>query len=221
MKHNTCGHTWNVVPKVFIKTQGTRCPKCFTQKVRKENDEFLKQVYEQVKDEYTFLEEYQTNDTKIYVRHNSELCDFHEYKVTPDGFLNSHNRCPRCNEIIKESKGIRKISEYLDQLEIKYKKEHPITEDEVENKRSRLRFDFYLTEYNIAIEYDGSQHYNRKFNMSEEEFLNTQERDKRKNKFCLENNIPLLRIPYFKESNIDDILQKFLLKNDVIEIIET
>ena len=58
-------------------------------------------------------------------------------------------------------------------------------------------FDFYINnEY--FIEYDGEQHFksnNSGWN-TPENLIATQQRDNLKNQYCLENNIPLIRIPY-------------------------
>lgn len=66
---------------------------------RKTNVEFVKQVKELVGDEYTFLEPYKTNRTKLYVKHNK--CG-NTYQVIPDSFLRGR-RCPYCS---KKKQGI-------------------------------------------------------------------------------------------------------------------
>lgn len=66
---------------------------------RKTNEEFVREVYELVGDEYTFLEEYVNNRVKIKIAHN--LCN-HEYLVTPKGFLKG-NRCIDCNPYRKRT----------------------------------------------------------------------------------------------------------------------
>ena len=71
---------------------------------RKTNKEFEKEVYELVKDEYTFLEEYVTSKTKIEVKHNT--CS-HEWKVQPGEFLRG-SRCPKCSMKFKRSGSKRK-----------------------------------------------------------------------------------------------------------------
>lgn len=66
--------------------------------------------------------------------------------------------------------------------------------------KKRLRIDFYLPELNKAIEVDGAQHtkpiafskHSDPYKVLEENKI----RDKIKNDYCKENNIPLLRIPY-------------------------
>lgn len=63
--------------------------------IQKTNDQFLKEVYELVGNEYEFLEEYINGKTKIKVRHNNDSCKNYEYLVRPASFLQGQ-RCPRC-----------------------------------------------------------------------------------------------------------------------------
>lgn len=58
----------------------------------------------------------------------------------------------------------------------------------------------YLKEYNIAIEYNGEQHYHpvKRFG-GEEGYKICQERDKRKMEKCLQNNCKLFIVRYDHE----------------------
>ena len=61
------------------------------------------------------------------------------------------------------------------------------------------RFDFYIPNQNYIIEYDGIQHTimgNSVYNNAEQ-FAITQSHDNQKNIWCKQNNIPLIRIPYW------------------------
>ena len=60
---------------------------------KKTNKEFLNEVKELVRNEYTFLEDYVNNKIKILCRHNK--CG-NEYLVSPNRFL-SGRRCPYCS----------------------------------------------------------------------------------------------------------------------------
>ena len=76
----------------------------------------------------------------------------------------------------------------------------------------RLRFDFYLPEYNTCIEYDGRQHFTPvEVFGGEEGYFKTKKRDGIKNKYCKDNNIGSLRIPYNQINNIEEILLKELI----------
>ena len=77
------------------------------------------------------------------------------------------------------------------------------------------RFDFHLPDYNLYIEYDGKQHFEpvRFFGTDEDAeqvFKRTQASDQVKNRYCEENNINLLRIPYWETKNIEKIINDCL-----------
>ena len=99
IRHNTCKNEYLVCPNKFI-SAGRRCPLCANKSRAEKNsltqEQFLKEVIEQVGDEYTFLEEYKGTDTKISIRHNKERCGNYEYQVTPNMFLRKKIRCPIC-----------------------------------------------------------------------------------------------------------------------------
>jgi hypothetical protein len=60
-----------------------------------------------------------------------------------------------------------------------------------------LRFDFYIAEKDLAIEYNGLQHYKPILIWGGvTEFQNQQIRDEIKRTWCAQNGIKLLEIPY-------------------------
>lgn len=103
------------------------------------------------------------------------------------------------------------IDKILDKFHVVHKPEHTVN-----IKGHNLRFDFYLPEYNSFIEYDGEQHYMPinfgKWNDEElnEHFQKTQTYDQLKNEYCDQNNINLLRIPYWEKQNIEEIIYSHL-----------
>lgn len=80
-------------------------------------------------------------------------------------------------------------------------------------KTTFCKFDLFVPQLNLAIEYDGEPHYipidfaGKGKEWAENNLKNIQERDKRKNKYCQENNINLLRIPYWEKQNIESIIE--------------
>lgn len=80
-----------------------------------------------------------------------------------------------------------------------------------------LRFDFFVPDLNTAIEYDGQQHFEpvdfsgKGISYAVEMFKSILERDRIKDKYCSENNINLLRIPYTEYKNIHNILKEKLM----------
>lgn len=103
------------------------------------------------------------------------------------------------------------IRRFLESSGIKYQDEFSVRI----NGRN-FRFDFYLPEYTTFIEYDGQQHfeetryYGDDHQKNHEALLKIQERDAIKNKYCEDNNIPLLRIPYWESKNIITIINSHL-----------
>lgn len=107
----------------------------------------------------------------------------------------------------KESKGEKKIHEYLSSKSIIFEREKFLSSKELKN----YRFDFYLPSKNVAIEFNGKQHYTAmEFFGGEEGFQKTISRDKNKANFCEENNIELLVISYDQIDSIESILECFL-----------
>lgn len=91
---NTCGNIWTTYPGNLEKGHG--CSKCghkvTSQKLTKTNEQFLTEVQEQFGDEYTFLEPYVNNYTRIKARHNPCGTIF---LAQPGNFLNGVH-CPYC-----------------------------------------------------------------------------------------------------------------------------
>ena len=146
-KHNTCGNEFEMLAGNFL--SGQRCPQCSRPNYNRDTEQFKKEVYSSVKDEYVVLGKYINNFTKIRLRHNK--CK-HEWDVLPNNFLNKHSRCPLC----ANSKGENFIAEWLKNRSIKFIIQYVF--DDCKNFNS-LPFDFYLPDYNLLIEYDGEQHF--------------------------------------------------------------
>lgn len=96
VRHNKCGHTYKVLPSKFF--SGRRCSYCFGKR-KKTDTEFKQEVYDLVGSEYTFLDSYANNHTKLKVKHNK--CS-NIYEVKPNDFLTGH-RCPYCAGYMKKN----------------------------------------------------------------------------------------------------------------------
>ena len=78
-----------------------------------------------------------------------------------------------------------------------------------------LRFDFYLPDRNLVIEYNGLQHYEPiKHYGGEEDFKKRQERDRIKREYCAANNIEYIVIKY--NEDIEDTLKANNIINEEI-----
>lgn len=106
-----------------------------------------------------------------------------------------------CGEHSNISKGNSKIIEILNSNNIQYETEKKF--NSCRDKRE-LPFDFYI-ENKYLIEYDGKQHFDKN---SIFDYEYTHNHDLLKSKWCKENNIPLIRIPYTHYDNLclEDLL---------------
>lgn len=102
----------------------------------------------------------------------------------------------------KISLGEEIVKKTLNKLNVNYIPQYQL------GVNGRQKFDFFLPKYNVAIEYDGSQHFmivNNGWN-NKKMFKKIKEWDVRKNKYCKEHRIKLIRIPYTKFNDIEQIL---------------
>jgi len=172
---------------------------------RKSHNKFVEEM-NKINSNIIILDEYQGLKNKIKI--TCKTCSY-TWESYPGDLLGG-SLCPSCNE----SKGETKIKNYLINNKILFIKNMRF--EDCKNKK-KLPFDFYLLNKNILIEYDGIQHYQPidKFG-GKKEFENRQRNDSIKNKYCINNNIILIRIPYWEFNNVTKILNEALFLNDTI-----
>lgn len=188
---NRCGRHFMMSPNnILVKKQG--CKVCNNKEAAKKRalttEQFIEKARQIHGNKYDYSKvNYINNSTKIEI-----ICPVHgSFWQEPRNHIGSNRQgCPKCGS----SKGENQIRDLLDRYEIKYEIEK--TFDDLIYKRN-LRFDFYLSEYNLCIEYQGKQHYklDESF-LSKEEFKENQIRDNLKRKYCKNHNIDLLEIRY-------------------------
>ena len=205
MRHNNSkckNHEWKVIPYNFL-SNNSRCPKCQHGSSKKTTEEFKQEVYNLVENEYNVVSEYKGNNINIKFLH--KICN-DTFEMTPHNFL-SGQRCTIC----EESKGERVIRYYCDKSNIYYISQHSF--EDCKNIKL-LRFDFAIfwdiekTNLKCLIEYDGEFHYLPIDGW--DKLMQQTKRDNIKNTYCKNNNIPLIRIPYWEFDNIEEILAKEL-----------
>lgn len=120
---------------------------------------------------------------------------------------------------LNQSKGEYIIEQCLKNLDVRYNKEHIFNDCRNPKTNNVLRFDFYLPDYNICIEFDGRQHfvnskYNSQYWWGSVDLQAIQERDNLKNQYCKYKGIMLYRIPYTELYKIDNNYIKSLIEGD-------
>ena len=155
--------------------------------------------------EYTLLSKYVGIHDPIIIKCPQN----HIYETSFNIFKSNGCRCSHC----KASKGEVQISNILERYNINNIKQ--FTFDDCKYI-TYLPFDFYLPKYNILIEYDGIQHFEptdfagKGEKWAREQFEKNKIKDTIKTKYCQDNNIKLIRIPYWDFNNIEEILIKEL-----------
>ena len=141
------------------------------------------------------------------------ICECGNVYITNIGDLTTQDRfyCKECTK--KQSRLEKKVKIELNKYNINYIEQKRFEACRSDITNYMLPFDFYLVDYNIIIEVDGQGHYKpTKFNgISSHDSQKTYERtiynDHIKNKFCKDNNIKIIRIPYTKFNNNQEYKQ--------------
>ena len=203
--------------KYFYQTRGNHlrgsgCPSCGNKTKGKALDLiiFIKKANEIHNNRYEYEDVIYKNcrtKVKIWCKKCKKF-----FMQTPSNHL-SGKGCPYC----MQSKGELQISDWLKIHNISYifQKRFKMCKDQ-----NVLPFDFYLPDYNLCIEFQGQQHYNKKMfverykslELGTKAFNKQKIHDKIKQNFCKVNKIGLLIIKY--DANINDILKKELIYDE-------
>jgi len=142
---------------------GFKCVSCRNDNLRSSSEEFISKATK-LHNKYTYEKvNYTTNNIKVTI-----TCPIHgDFLQTPGHHL-SGKGCPTCNE----STGERYINNILNKLNIEHVREYRILPH-------KYKYDFYLPEYNIYIEYHGIQHYKPVYYFGgDKQFQKTKRNDK-------------------------------------------
>jgi very-short-patch-repair endonuclease len=177
------------------------CPKCryerLSDKYRFDVSELIDRFKEKHGDkyQYPFIDrEYINNRSVITI-----ICPIHGlFKQSVMKHLQGQG-CPFCNE----SKLEKEIAIFLEKNRIKFERQMKFSWLKL-NKS--LSLDFYLPDYNVAIECQGEQHYKpiERFG-GEDEYSSIVKRDMVKKKQCINNGVKLLYYTRFKKITGEDI----------------
>ena len=209
------GVFWQRPVEHINKNRSNGCPKCGYN--RKTNKEFIDIANRLHDNKYTYDIEY-TDEKFISTAEKIDIiCPIHGLfyqsagnHIYEDPRSKEPNGCPKCAPL--KSKTEERIERFLKKNDILYQSQKIFIGCFYKNA---LRFDFYLPDYNLCIEYQGEQHFKCiDYFGGEENFKKSLERDSIKRKYCEENNIFLLEIPY-NIGNIDDVNSYilYILKN--------
>ena len=186
------GEFWQLPPNHL---KGKGCRKCGGTHPLSQ-DEFITKAQELHKNKYDY--------SKVtYTKCNQKVCII---CPTHGEFMqnaNSHLRgvgCPKCNQSHLEREVLAILSENVDDFIIQKKFDW----------LGKQSLDFYIPQYNIAIECQGKQHFGLGGWSNKFDFQKLQELDLRKYNLCKEHNIKLL---YYTHEDFEEFLGESLVKN--------
>ena len=198
--------TFEQTPNNHLHNQG--CPIC-ANNIKSTNADFIKKSNITHNSRYDYsLIDYKNNRTKVKI-----ICPIHgTFEQDPYSHIKGCG-CPIC----KESKGEREIRNFLLKNNIDFIRQKTFGDCRY---KKLLPFDFYLSEHNICIEYDGEQHYTPIFKFGgNNKYEKIVIKDNIRNIYCRKNNIYLLRITYKDDiqEKMNNLLRKIKMKNMIIK----
>lgn len=189
--------------------RGQSCPSCanvvIANKNRKTTDEFVRDAKKVHGDRYDYLGvDYKNKDADVII-----ICHKHgAFNQSPHNHLIGAG-CPKCSS----SKGEQKIMMLLDFNGIRYKRQKMFV-DCRSPKGRMLRFDFFIPDKNVLIEYDGPQHFGDlrvgKYTLKKAEYETLKIHDKIKNDYTRSKGINLIRIPHWEDKSIENVMSQYL-----------
>ncbi len=205
------GKFWQRPDAHLSQKQG--CPICS----RIESDKKRRYTIERWEQKAKLVHEGKYDYTKIVYQGSINkvciICPEHgEFWQLPSQHLQGTG-CPICNE----SKLEKYVKLILNNNLIRSERQKTFTWLKNDKTNYVLPLDFYLPDYNIAIECQGEQHFknNRWFGCKDKNriyyyFKEIQKRDKIKKELCKKNNLPLYYINY--NDNVEEKLNEILKK---------
>lgn len=171
----------------------------------KSHEQYEKEIHEKYP-EIILLSKY--NGTHNKIKCQCMVCNT-VWECWATNLIREQAGCPMCRSSIGEYN----IAKYLLSNDIKFERQYAF-EDCV--YKDKLRFDFYLPDYRICIEFQGEQHYfpvdfkGHGKEEAQEAFDKLKVRDNIKKEYCKNNNITLIEIAYIDrdKKKIDKILDK-------------
>lgn len=183
------GEFWQT-PNNHLKGQG--CPKCKhelqSKKMTYNTQQFIDKANSIHYEKYDYSKSiYIGNKQPIII-----ICPVHgEFTQTPHDHLSGCG-CPKCRISRQQTILYQKLLESFPSEDILFE-----TDKRIVKWIGQQRFDIYFPKYNIAIEYNGRQHYVPVDRFGGQlEFENIQRRDKLKREKCLSNQCILLELKY-------------------------
>jgi len=186
-------------PNAHLNGQG--CSRCADDRLSKLYTLTLSEFVERAMKTHGTIYDYSEVVYRGYNNNINIICQIHGvFNQTPHNHIGGCG-CPIC----KISHGERETAKWLDEHKVEYIREYSFP-SLIGINGGQLRFDFYISDCNTCIEYDGEFHYEELLGQSYG-LSYIKEHDKRKNEYCDKHGIRLIRIRY--DESIDEVLTKY------------
>lgn len=195
----TCKKHGDFKQRVASHLAGCICRKCFFDNLLLPTKEFIKNARQRHGDTYDYSKvKYLGNKIPVEI-----ICKTHgSFWVKPNSHVSSGSGCWKCSE----SKGEKEIDVILKKYKINFIREYRI-------KPHLYRYDFYLPEFNIFIEFNGIQHYRPvEIFGGEKAFTELKQRDEDKKQIIKSLNGKLIILTYqmLDEKTVESTLIHYL-----------
>ena len=201
----TCRIHGDFLQKPYYHLNGSGCQDCCSTK-KYTTETYINACKEKFGENFIdySLVNYINRDTDIVLK--CKKCN-KEFSINPHNHLKRGDGCPFC----KISKLEKDVYNRLLKEEIKFEMHKRF--DWMSSGKSHKSLDFYLPDYNIAIECQGMQHFNPiGFFGGEKAFEKQVKNDKLKYETCKDKGIDILYYSDVKEKNVYTNLDKLLKK---------
>lgn len=204
------------IKQVHDKIKDIKCPQCdYKCSTKGSLNRHIKMVHDKIKDIECHQCDYRCSSKSDLDRHikavhdkiKDHKCPQCDFKCSAKSHLNIHIKT--CTGKEKISSGESRVKKALEAMEIKFVREY--TPEELQNKK--LRYDFYLPDYDLYIEYDGRQHFRpirfggMSIEQAKENLHKCQRNDSIKDNFAKDK---LLRIKYTEFGKIPQLITEFI-----------
>jgi len=126
------------------------------------------------------------------------ICKKHGiFNTTFSKHIHQGSGCPKCYA----SKGENKIMRFLEKNKINFKYQYKI---------QKFRFDFYLPQFKLFIEYDGKQHFEPIKHFGYKNYIKTMKNDINKFQFCKAYGFKLIHFDYKQYKKLEFFLKMTL-----------
>lgn len=184
------GYNWNLMQKSFNSWKGIR-------RVKRLEDNL----------KYFYIQEYYKENEDVWKRANMLVSEFYEH---PEKFTSVERSSwlEPVNKWISEELTYKLTKQIYKEYQVIYQMRPFFLRSSISG--GQLSYDVFISEINVAIEYQGLQHFQPvDFFGGEESFLKQVERDREKRELSEKNGIKLVYITY------DDVITKELIKERV------